>query len=107
MAKLRFNRADARLQSDSQIVWMSPERFLETIIGAGISDQVFRRERCRPIERRLRRGLPVNPLNLDFDARGMLRHADGSHRAYISANLGIRRVPVEKTRNYWDIKGLY
>jgi hypothetical protein len=101
---LRFNKAEFRLQENSQFVWMSPRRFLELIISAGISDEIFRSKRCRPIEKRLRKGLPLNPLNLDFSTRGMLRHADGSHRAYVSAKLGIRKVPVEKTTEYWDIK---
>ncbi len=87
---------------NGQIVWMSPRRFLALIIRAGISDEIFKKKRCKPLEKRLRRGLPLDPLNLDFSASGILRHADGSHRAYVSANLGIRRVPVEKTKNYWE-----
>lgn len=76
-----------------KLVWMSPEKFLR--LCSPLPDYAMSEKSYWNLRDRMKKGLPVDFLVLEIDVnkRKVIGH-EGRHRATVSKELGIAKVPV-------------
>lgn len=73
-----------------RLIWMTPQEFL--YLTPSIIE--YDKETLIDLRKKMKKGIPLDPLLLDINEKGKIENHEGRHRAKVAEMLGIEKVPV-------------